>query len=51
MDTWPCERLLIERIASLEELEQWYSIGDVADRNEALDAWHEAEEANRARKG
>ena len=34
---------MIERIASLTELETHYSIEDVADRNDALDAWHEAE--------
>lgn len=33
---------MIERVATLQELETWYSINDVADRNEALDAWNEA---------
>ena len=45
----------MERIASLQELETWYSITDVADRNDALDAWaeakREAEEAARSKKG
>jgi hypothetical protein len=35
--------LIIEGVATLRELEEWYSIDDVADRNEALDAWKEAE--------
>lgn len=38
---------MIERIATLQELETWYSIDDVADRNEALDAWHEAQNAQK----
>lgn len=33
---------MIERVATLQELETWYSINDVADRNDALDAWAEA---------
>ncbi len=48
--TWPCERLIIEKVATLSELESWYSINDVADRNEALDAWAEAEKAANAKK-
>lgn len=29
---------MLEGIATLQELETWYSIDDVADRNDALDA-------------
>jgi hypothetical protein len=32
----------VERVATLEEIERWWSLDDVADANEALDAWHEA---------
>lgn len=35
---------MLERIATLQELETWYSITDVADRNDALDAWAEAKQ-------
>jgi hypothetical protein len=35
---WPAERLLQERIATLQELETYYSIDDIMDRNDALDA-------------
>lgn len=38
---------MIERIASLQELETWYSLDDVADRNEGLDAWHEAQNSQK----
>jgi len=42
---------LLERIATLQELETWYSLCDVMDRNEALDAWQEAErEAHQQKK-
>lgn len=41
---------MIERMATLHELETWYSINDVADRNDALDAWHEARAEAEARK-
>jgi hypothetical protein len=36
---------VVERIASLEELERHYSIDDVADANDALDAMAEARAA------
>lgn len=39
---WPAERLMIEGIATLQELETWYSLDDILDRNDALDAWKEA---------
>jgi len=45
---WPVWRLVVQHVASLEELERWWSIEDVADANEALDATAEAEaEASR----
>jgi hypothetical protein len=34
---------VLEQKATLQELESWWSIDDVADGNEALDAWHEAQ--------
>lgn len=40
---------MTERVATLEELETWYSIDDVADMNDALDALQEAR--RRAEKG
>lgn len=33
----------MENVARLPELDSHWSIDDVADANEALDAWHEAE--------
>lgn len=39
---------MIERVATLQEVETYYSIDDAADMNDALDAWHEAE--NKANK-
>lgn len=52
---WPVERLVLERVATLSEIETHYSIDDIADKNEALDARLEAEarahaEANRSQK-
>lgn len=44
---WPCHRLVIERIATLSELEAHYSITDVAEVNEALDAYLEAQAAQK----
>ncbi len=43
-ETWPCERLIIEKVASLTEIETHYSINDLADMNDALDAWQEAQQ-------
>lgn len=40
---WPAERLIQEHIARLEELEGWYSLDDIYDRNDALDARLEVE--------
>lgn len=40
---WPVQRLILEGKASLAEIDTYYSINDVADQNEALDAWHEAQ--------
>jgi hypothetical protein len=34
---------VIERIATLQEIEIFWSLDDVMDANEALDAWQEAE--------
>lgn len=47
LDIWPCRRLVLERVATLQELETVYSIDDVAEANEALDAWQEAAAAAR----
>jgi hypothetical protein len=33
---------VIERVATLQEVQTWYSLEDVAQMNEALDAWAEA---------
>lgn len=40
---WPAERLLIKGVATLQELETWYSLTDILDRNDALDALEEAQ--------
>src|SRR5690606_37556401 len=45
---WPAERLILARVATRHELETTYSIDDLADGNDALDAQLEAE--RRARK-
>lgn len=42
-EVWPCWRLILERVATLEELDRHWSIDDVADANEALDAWKDAQ--------
>ena len=42
--TWPAERLILERVATLGELESVYSIDDVMQRNLALDAKQLAEQ-------
>lgn len=49
-DLWPAERLMLKHIATLQELETHYSIDDVCDRNEALDAWEDAEAVAREKK-
>lgn len=41
-------RLVLERKATYSEIERWWSIIDVLIANEALDAWGEAEQAQRA---
>lgn len=42
--TWPAWRLVVEKIATLRELEDGtYSIDDVADAHEALDVFYEAQ--------
>jgi hypothetical protein len=43
--TWPGWRLILEQVATLRDLDMVWSINDIADANEALDAWHEAEAA------
>lgn len=40
---WPVERLIIERVATLQEIETHYCTRDVLDRNEALDLWQAAQ--------
>jgi hypothetical protein len=42
---WPCERLILERVATRAEIYTSYNISDVMDANDALDAWKEAEAA------
>lgn len=44
---WPCWRLVKEKLASKQELETVWSIDDVADGNEVLDAWAEAKQRAR----
>lgn len=39
MGVW---RLILERVATLREVEEHWSILDVAEANDALDAWIEA---------
>lgn len=39
-------RLVLERIATLREVEEHWSILDVAEGNDALDAWIEAHNAS-----
>ncbi len=41
---WPAWRLYLERYATLRELEAEYSLDDVVEANEVLDAWYEAQE-------
>jgi hypothetical protein len=41
---------MLEGIATLHELETWYSIDDIADRNDALDALDEAKRRAQARR-
>lgn len=40
---WLIWRLVIERVATLTELEKYYDLVDVLDANEALDLREEAE--------
>lgn len=40
MSVW---RLVLERVATLREIEEHWSILDLADANDALDAWLEAQ--------
>ena len=42
-ETWPCDRLVVERIATLWELENYYSIDDVQRLNSALDGLRQAQ--------
>ncbi len=41
-ECWPVYRLVVEKLATLQELESHYSIDDVANVNEALDVSQEA---------
>ena len=43
---WAVWRLVIEKVASLREIEEFWSIDDLADANDALDCMREAEAAN-----
>jgi hypothetical protein len=35
---WPAERLIVEGVATLQEVETWYSFDDVLNRCAALDS-------------
>lgn len=56
-DGWPVWRLIFEGVATLQEVEQHWSIDDVLDANEMLDAKAEAQaayarvQADQARRG
>ena len=41
---WPVERLILERVATRQEIETHYSIDDVMTGNDALDLWHKAQQ-------
>lgn len=44
---WPAWRLVVEGIATLEELNRSWSLCDMVDANDVLDAWRDAQrEAN-----
>ncbi len=52
---WPAMRLVVERVATLREVSEWYSLDDVVMMNEALDLKYRAEKdaqerAEKARK-
>lgn len=51
-DRWPMERLILAGVATRQEIQEWYSIDDLLDANEALDAKLQAEkqQAEKARK-
>ena len=40
---WPVERLILERVASRQEIETHYNFTDVVAGNEALDVWIRAQ--------
>lgn len=40
--TWPCWRLVEAKVATLRDLETWWSVDDVFDANDVLDAVAEA---------
>lgn len=44
------ERLILEGKATRREIQEWWSIDDLADANDALDAWQEAERKAQRRK-
>jgi hypothetical protein len=41
--------LVLEKVATLQEIETFWSITDLADANEALDCWYEAKAEAEAR--
>jgi hypothetical protein len=49
-DDWPLWRLVLEKVATKQELDTHWSIDDVADANEALDAQYEAQAEMNQRK-
>lgn len=46
---WPAWRLVLERVATLQEVETYYSLDDVIMAGEALDLKYSAEKEARAR--
>lgn len=41
-ETWPAWRLVVERVASLVEVQTQLSLVDVMDANDVLDLWQKA---------
>jgi hypothetical protein len=42
---WPAERLILEHVATRQEIETHYSLSDIVDANAALDIWLAAQRA------
>jgi hypothetical protein len=48
-DEWQVWRLVLRGVATLREIEEWWSMGDVLDANEALDVRDAIQELGRPR--